>query len=115
MRVFSQVLYVDGARPAGNALPAYCLARTVPFGGAGRIDPRIRRMVVHGRPRPTSACARTDAQAWVGPGWTEAWPLGFRMFERQRYALLCENSFSTGTPTLCRAREAQSRWKNSST
>ncbi|GHC54304.1 hypothetical protein GCM10010309_12510 [Streptomyces violaceochromogenes] len=31
------------------------------------------------------------------------------------YALLCENSFSTGTPTLCRAREAQSRWKNSST
>ncbi len=31
------------------------------------------------------------------------------------YALLWENSFSTGTPTLCRAREAQSRWKNSST
>lgn len=34
---------------------------------------------------------------------------------RSGYALLCENSFSTGTPTLCRAREAQSRWKNSST
>ncbi|GAA3116464.1 hypothetical protein GCM10017687_32490 [Streptomyces echinatus] len=34
---------------------------------------------------------------------------------RSRYALLCEKSFSTGTPTLCRAREAQSRWKNSST
>ncbi len=34
---------------------------------------------------------------------------------RSAYALLCENSFSTGTPTLCRAREAQSRWKNSST
>ncbi len=32
-----------------------------------------------------------------------------------RYTLLCENSFNTGTPTLCRAREAQSRWKNSST
>ncbi len=31
------------------------------------------------------------------------------------HTLLCENSFSTGTPTLCRAREAQSRWKNSST
>lgn len=31
------------------------------------------------------------------------------------YTLLCENSFSTGTPTLWRAREAQSRWKNSST
>ncbi|GAA2251839.1 hypothetical protein GCM10010415_09630 [Streptomyces atrovirens] len=31
------------------------------------------------------------------------------------YALLCEKSFSTGTPTLWRAREAQSRWKNSST
>lgn len=28
---------------------------------------------------------------------------------------LCENSLSTGTPTLWRAREAQSRWKNSST
>lgn len=31
------------------------------------------------------------------------------------YALLWENSFSTGTPTLCRALDAQSRWKNSST
>ncbi|GGZ92396.1 hypothetical protein GCM10010344_70180 [Streptomyces bluensis] len=31
------------------------------------------------------------------------------------YALRCENSFSTGTPTLCRARDAQSWWKNSST
>lgn len=28
---------------------------------------------------------------------------------------LCAKSLSTGTPTLCRAREAQSRWKNSST
>ncbi|GAX58989.1 hypothetical protein SO3561_10564 [Streptomyces olivochromogenes] len=34
---------------------------------------------------------------------------------REPYTLLCENSFSTGTPTLWRAREAQSRWKNSST
>ena len=28
---------------------------------------------------------------------------------------LCAKSLSTGTPTLWRAREAQSRWKNSST
>lgn len=72
-----------------------------PPGARGSVDMRLRRGArqpqrIRRRHRTAPPTALTGNQA-------------------ERYALLWENSFSTGTPTLCRAREAQSRWKNSST
>lgn len=76
-----------------------------PADGPGRPGTRSRAALFCPRNRkPTHAGPRNRKPAHAGP--------------RNRdpaHALLCENSFRTGTPTLWRAREAQSRWKNSST
>lgn len=58
------------------------------------------------RPRPATTCPRRE---------NHRTPRRPTAKSSGAYTLLCENSFSTGTPTLWRAREAQSRWKNSST
>ncbi len=57
---------------------------------------------------------RYDGERAGGAGTAYAVPVGARRPPHAQ-SLLWLNSLSTGTPTLCRARDAQSRWKNSST
>ncbi|CAM5373790.1 hypothetical protein STENM36S_00835 [Streptomyces tendae] len=88
-----------------TAAPRWARILAMPDIPAPPMPMKCGRSMAVGRPG-AMRCSPRVIRRWARPLGGGAAPA---------YALLCEKSFRTGTPTLCRAREAQSRWKNSST